>query len=389
LSKQQDSHSNIPLPIIVLGYILSPPVGVVLTLLSIFTGGTKKNKAADPERTTEKTTENNFRKQNTEAKTHSRRSGLCIPALVLGIIAGVFLLCAALNAADGFFNVTVQEFLHGGYLSDSLVLLMLSAGCFIPAKYFSARHERCNIIRSVIGKRETILLNQLSAASDIKPKKLRKELQAMIDKGEFGDEAYIDMSSGRFMRHPDETEEMLRMEAENNRETEQNDVEDSVKFRSIILQIRKLNDDIKDYAVSERIYRIEEHTQNIFDYVTEHPEAMPQIRSFMNYYLPTTLKLLSSYSKIEQVGVAGENMKKSKENIERILDMLVVGFEQQVDKLYGNESMDISSEIAVLETMMKQDGLDGKNDFDLGYDPGYSDDLSGGAAAQSQPKTKE
>ena len=116
---------------------------------------------------------------------------------------------------------------------------------------------------------------------------------------------------------------------------------------------------------------------------------MPQIRSFMNYYLPTTLKLLSSYSKIEQVGVAGENMKKSKENIERILDMLVVGFEQQVDKLFGNESMDISSEIAVLETMMKQDGLDGKNDFDLGYDPGYSDDLSGGAAAQSQPKTKE
>ena len=166
-----------------------------------------------------------------------------------------------------------------------------------------------------------------------------------------------------------------------------------MKFRSIILQIRKLNDEIKDYAVSERIYRIEEHTQNIFDYVTDHPEAMPQIRSFMNYYLPTTLKLLSSYSKIEQVGVAGENMKKSKENIERILDMLVVGFEQQVDKLFGNESLDISSEITVLEAMMKQDGLDGRSDFDPAYDSGftegYTDDLSGGAAAQSQPKTTE
>ena len=61
----------------------------------------------------------------------------------------------------------------------------------------------------------------------------------------------------------------------------------------------------------------------------------------------------------------------------------------QVDKLFGNESMDISSEIAVLETMMKQDGLDGRSDFDPGYDPGFSDDLSGGAAAQSQPKTTE
>ena len=66
--------------------------------------------------------------------------------------------------------------------------------------------------------------------------------------------------------------------------------------------------------------------------------------------------------------------------------MLVVGFEQQVDKLFSNESLDISSEIKVLETMMKQDGLDGRSDFD----PGYTDDLKdgGSAAAQSQPETE-
>ena len=294
-----------------------------------------------------------------------------------------------MNIADGLFNNTFQAFLQGSYIPDSVMLGILSAACFIPALICKKQHDRRNIIRSIIGKRETMQLSQMAAAADLKPKKLRKELQAMIDKGEFGEEAYIDLSSGRFMRHPDEMEEMLRQAAENPKAAEPEDVEDSVKFRSIILQIRSLNDDIKDYAVSERIYRIEEHTQNIFDYVTEHPEAMPQIRSFMNYYLPTTLKLLSSYSRIEQVGVAGENMKKSKENIERILDMLVVGFEQQVDKLFGNESMDISSEITVLEAMMKQDGLDGKSDFDLGYDPGFSDDLSGGAAAQYQPKTTE
>lgn len=389
MSKQQDSHSNIPLPIIILGYILSPPAGVVLTLLRIFTGGRTKQKTAEPEKTMASPDEKRSAKQSTAPKEQPRRSGLCVPALVLGILAGVFLLCALANAADGIFNVNLQEFLHGGYLSDTLTLLLFSAGCFIPAKYIGCCHDRRNVIRSIIGKRDTILLSQLAAASDIKPKKLRKELQAMIDKGEFGDEAYIDLSSGRFMRRPDEMEEKLRREAENPKPAEPADVEESVKFRAIILQIRKLNDDIKDYAVSERIYRIEEHTQNIFDYVTEHPEAMPQISSFMNYYLPTTLKLLSSYSKIEQVGVAGENMKKSKENIERILDMLVVGFEQQVDKLFGNESIDISSEITVLETMMKQDGLDGKSAFDPGYDPDFSDDLSGGAAAQSQPKTSE
>ncbi|MBQ3179706.1 MAG: 5-bromo-4-chloroindolyl phosphate hydrolysis family protein [Clostridia bacterium] len=384
MSKQQDSHSNIPLPIIILGYILSPPAGVVLTLLRIFTGSSQKNRTENTERVSEKA---NGRKTDPAPK--STRSGLCVPALVLGILTGVFLLCGVMNIADGLFNNTFQAFLQGSYIPDSVMLGILSAACFIPALICKKQHDRRNIIRSIIGKRETMQLSQMAAAADLKPKKLRKELQAMIDKGEFGEEAYIDLSSGRFMRHPDEMEEMLRQAAENPKAAEPEDVEDSVKFRSIILQIRSLNDDIKDYAVSERIYRIEEHTQNIFDYVTEHPEAMPQIRSFMNYYLPTTLKLLSSYSRIEQVGVAGENMKKSKENIERILDMLVVGFEQQVDKLFGNESMDISSEITVLEAMMKQDGLDGKSDFDLGYDPGFSDDLSGGAAAQYQPKTTE
>lgn len=384
MSKQQDSHSNIPLPIIILGYILSPPAGVVLTLLRIFTGSSQKNRTENTERVSDKA---NGRKTDPAPK--STRTGLCVPALVLGILTGVFLLCGVMNIADGLFNNTFQAFLQGSYIPDSVMLGILAAACFIPALICKKQHDRRNIIRSIIGKRETMQLSQMAAAADLKPKKLRKELQAMIDKGEFGEEAYIDLSSGRFMRHPDEMEEMLRQEAEKPKTEEAEAVEDSVKFRAIILQIRSLNDDIKDYAVSERIYRIEEHTQNIFDYVTEHPEAMPQIRSFMNYYLPTTLKLLSSYSRIEQVGVAGENMKKSKENIERILDMLVVGFEQQVDKLFGNESMDISSEITVLEAMMKQDGLDGKSDFDLGYDPGFSDDLSGGAAAQYQPKTTE
>lgn len=390
MSKQQDGNFQIPIPLIIFGYFLSPPVGVVLTLLKVFTGG--KSKAAGTE-TEKSSVGTSVKKQAVETKKsetqNSRRSGMCVPALVLSIIAGVFLLCGVLNAADWVFNHPMQEFLQYG-LSDTLMLCVLAGGCAVPAGILKKRHDRQNVIRSIIGRRETILMSQLAAASDLSPKKLRKELQAMIDKGEFGDEAYIDMSSGRFMRHPDELEEKLRNSVDNAQKSTETDAEDAAaesdKFRSIILQIRKLNDDIKDYAVSERIYRIEEHTQNIFDYVTSHPESMSQIRSFMNYYLPTTLKLLDSYSRIEQVGVAGENMKKSKESIERILDMLVVGFEQQVDQLFRNESMDISSEIRVLEAMMKQDGLDGRSDFD----PGFSDDLTGGAAAaQSAPETKE
>lgn len=389
MSKRQDGNGQIPIPLIIFGYFLSPPVGVVLTLLKVFTD--RKAKTAGSEK--EEVSDSGGVKKHISAaeKTGSKdikRSGMCVPAFVLSIIAAVFMLCGVLNAADMIFKYPLQEFLQYG-LPDTLILLVMAGACVIPAGILKKRHDRQNVIRSIIGRRETMQMAQLAAAADLSPKKLRKELQAMIDKGEFGDEAFIDLSTGRFMRHPDELEEKLRASAENNpKQPEQENSDpaaESDKFRSIILQIRKLNDDIKDYAVSERIYRIEEHTQNIFDYVTAHPEAMSQIRSFMNYYLPTTLKLLDSYSRIEQVGVAGENMKKSKENIERILDMLVVGFEQQVDQLFRNESMDISSEITVLEAMMKQDGLDGRSDFD----PGFSDELTdGSAAAQTAPKTE-
>lgn len=79
----------------------------------------------------------------------------------------------------------------------------------------------------------------------------------------------------------------------------------------------------------------------------------------MTYYLPTTLKLLESYSEIERVGVAGDNMKSAKDNIEKTLDLLVEAYKKLLDQLYQSENMDISSDIDVLEQMMKKDGLTG------------------------------
>ena len=84
-------------------------------------------------------------------------------------------------------------------------------------------------------------------------------------------------------------------------------------------------------------------------------------------------------------------MKKSKENIENILDLLVTGFEQQVDQLFKNETIDISSDISVLETMIQKDGLSGKSDFDIksftdGYSDNISDSFGGSAAAASSDK---
>ena len=117
----------------------------------------------------------------------------------------------------------------------------------------------------------------------------------------------------------------------------------------------------------------------------DNPQKKQQIRTFMGYYLPTTLKLLESYSRIEEVGVAGQNMRDAKDNIEKILDMLVVGFEGQMDQLFKSESLDITSDIEVLEQMMNKDGLTGNDDFRIRqeYTDEISDDLEEGGCAQA------
>ena len=126
---------------------------------------------------------------------------------------------------------------------------------------------------------------------------------------------------------------------------------------TILHKIRHLNDEIDDEAVSERIDRIELVTASIFHTLEEHPERTEDARRFMNYYLPTTMKLLESYNLMEDQSYQGKNIQTARRRIEDVLDKLVVAAETQQDKLFRAEAMDVDAEIDALETMMASDGL--------------------------------
>ena len=132
---------------------------------------------------------------------------------------------------------------------------------------------------------------------------------------------------------------------------------DSEDFEAKLREIRKLNEDIDNEVVSERIDRIGALTAGIFRVVREKPERADEVRKFMNYYLPTTLKLLKSYSLMEKQSYQGENIQASRKKIEDVLETLVHAFEQQQDKLFQSDALDVETDISVLETMMASDGL--------------------------------
>ena len=122
-------------------------------------------------------------------------------------------------------------------------------------------------------------------------------------------------------------------------------------------QLRKADEDIEDEKISDAIVRMEEISFQIFAYVCDHPNKVGQIRKFMNYYLPTTIKLLNSYHRLSQQDVNGENIQSTMVEIERIMQTIVKAFEKQLDSLYAEEAMDISADITVFETLLKQEGF--------------------------------
>ena len=124
-----------------------------------------------------------------------------------------------------------------------------------------------------------------------------------------------------------------------------------------ISEMRRLNEAIEDPTISRQIDEVEDVTEKIFDHVAAHPEKLPQIRKFLNYYLPTTLKLLNAYDRMGAQGVSGENIDSTMKKVEEMMERIVVAFRRQLDELFGAEAMDIKSDIQVLEMMMVREGL--------------------------------
>lgn len=134
--------------------------------------------------------------------------------------------------------------------------------------------------------------------------------------------------------------------------------------RQSVERIRQLNDDIPDFKVSAQLKQIEVLTASIIDQVEKKEDKLKQTRQFMNYYLPTTIKLLEQYVQMQDVGLRGENISAGMKQIEELLDKVIVAFQKQLDSLFERDVVDITADIQVMEQMMAAQGLTQKRDFD-------------------------
>ena len=170
---------------------------------------------------------------------------------------------------------------------------------------------------------------------------------------------------------PGEPEENKQEEPEKKeppKSTGDPDIDALIKERDrAVGEMRRLNDSIEDEEISAQIDHLEEVTRKIIDLVVKQPKKLPQIRRFLDYYLPTTLKILNAYDRMDAAGISGENIDATKKKVEQMMATISQAFDRQLDALFGDESLDISTDITVMEQMLQREGLGGqKKDGDGG-----------------------
>ena len=133
--------------------------------------------------------------------------------------------------------------------------------------------------------------------------------------------------------------------------------------REAVRRIQEQNDAIPDYRMSAKLKQIEILTSSILSQVEKKPDKRKAVRQFMDYYLPTTIKLLEQYVNLQEVGLPGENITTGMERIEAMLDKVIVAFQKQLDGLFARDVVDITADIQVMEQMMAQNGLTNQRDF--------------------------
>ena len=369
------------------------PVGLILLLSKLSEGSGRKMRQqareawqrtaagsaeAKPAQARASAAKNTVRKV-TETPNYSDKGAktMKIIGAVLGIL-GVFFLVQQVDYFElryaikwhEWMDLLRQLFYPMGMMAGGVSLLLGSGA-------MKRRQRRFATYLRTVGQKQAVPLDYLARAADVSRKRVEKDVNLMLEKGMWGDEAYIDLGSGMLFKSQEAA--TAYFDAAHRAKAEQEQPRQPAAaapegYAAILAQIRDLNNRIADERLSAQMDRMEQVAGRIFRLIEEDENKRAAAGTFLSYYLPTTLKLLENYAAFEEAGVSGENLSQAKAKIEKTMDSIVAGFEHQLDELYRTDAMDIDSDIRVMETMLRRDTASVADDFGL----------NGGSAVQQK-----
>lgn len=296
-------------------------------------------------------------------------------ALATGLtVAGVLLLLCALAALPSAIYWLPEALTEGGsywtwLVEDSMPMLMSltgGIGCLFGGWHIRTSRRMRRKIDKIVGDAKYMYIQDIADALPCSYDKCCKHLENCIDEGLFGPDAYLDMRRKCLVvsERPPEPTPAPAPKPEKQPE-KQTDMPERDQYQKILDELRRVNDAIPDEEMTDKISRLEAVSAKIFEQARTDPDKLPQMRKFMDYYLPTSLKLLNTYAELDNQGVEGENISESKRRIEQTMDTLVKAFENQLDRLFASDALDVSTDIDVMQNMLRADGLTDDTPFKL------------------------
>ena len=157
--------------------------------------------------------------------------------------------------------------------------------------------------------------------------------------------------------------------------------------RMALKEMGRLYASIPNPEIRSRINELMSVSDKIVRDAIDDPADVPQIRKFLDYYLPTTIRLLNAYDRMNAQEYAGENITGSMERIEEMLDTTIVAYKKQLDALFANQAADIQMDIDTMNAMLAREGLGGKSYLDIKDFMKQYEQQQGAAEAAPAPDT--
>lgn len=238
------------------------------------------------------------------------------------------------------------------------ICLVFGLGMMIRGTAIRKRLKRFKRYEMLIDNQTSYALDDLAAITSRSVGYITKDLQKMIGDNLFPD-AYIDRHNGTIIIGRQNYTPVIKGQVQQRIKTTGNlDIDQMIsEGNDYLKQIRRTGATFGDKKLLTQLRRLEEVCEKIFAYVAENPAKLPEIRKFMNYYLPTTLKLLKSYERFRKQDIKGQNLTAAMSHIEQMLTTIITAFEKLLDNLFQDETFDVSADITVLENMLAQEGL--------------------------------
>lgn len=261
-----------------------------------------------------------------------------------------------------------------------LWLLVNSVALLNGGIRLSRRLKRARRYVELAGRNNYINVEDIALHTGQTKKAVRKDVKKMLAKGYFP-QGHLDAQESCLMLDNKIYDEYLSLEkqrkAQEREQTKRAKPEPAPRPETVseldamiasgqdcIRRLRDMNDNIAGEDISAKLFRLENLLKEIFDRLKEQPEQMPKMQKFMDYYLPTTLKLVKAYEQFDAMSIQGQDILEAKAEIEKTLDTINSAFGELLNKMFRETAFDVTTDAQVLQTMLAKEGLTREKEFE-------------------------